>query len=93
LYQNSSFLLKDIYEKSDQKNQYFEKFLACKNGSGEHAELANDAYDMIKGVNFTSNNAQFIYTLLCEVLKCPESSLFNSTLFDFYARSRFWVVY
>jgi len=93
LYQNSSFLLKEIHEKSDQKNQYFEKFLACKNGSGEHAELANDAYNKIKGVNFTSNNAQFKYTSLCEVLKCPESLLFNSTFFNFYARTRFWVVY
>jgi len=85
LYQNSNFLLQEIDEKSDQKNQYFEKFLACKNGSGEHEELANDAYHKIKGVNFASNNAQLIYTSLWKVLKCPASSLFNSTLFNFYA--------
>jgi len=93
LYQNSNFLLQEIDEKSDQKNQYFEKFLACKNGSGEHEELANDAYHKIKGVNFASNNAQLIYTSLWKVLKCPASSLFNSTLFNFYAWTRFWVVY
>ena len=85
LYQNSSFLLHELDEKSDQTNQNFEKFLACKNGFGEHEELANDAYNRMKGVNFASDNAQFIYTSFCEVSKCPASSLFDSTLFNFEA--------
>ena len=93
MYQNSSFLLNELDEKSDQKNQNFEKYLACKNGVGEHEELANDAYNMTKGVNFATNNAQFIYTLLYEVSKSSASSLFNGTLFDFHERTRFWVVY
>ena len=91
LYQNSSFLLHELDEKSDQKNQNFEKFLACKNGFGEHD--ANDAYNRMKGVNFSSNHAQFIYTSSCQVSKCPATLLFDSTLFNFHARTRFWVVY
>ena len=70
------------------KNQNFEKFLACKNGSGQHKELANDAHYKMNVVNFASNSAQFMYTSFCEVSKCPATSLFNSTLFNFHSRTR-----
>jgi len=64
-----------------------------KSGFGEHEELANDAYNRMKGVNFSSNHAQFIYTSSCQVSKRPATSLFDSTIFNFHARICFWVVY
>ena len=60
LYLNSNFLLHELDENSDQKNPNFEKSLVCKNGLGGHEELANDAYNRQKGVNFSLNHAQFI---------------------------------
>jgi len=93
LYLNSNFLLHELDENSDQKNPNFEKSLVCKNGLGGHEELANDAYNRQKGVKFSLNHAQFIYTSSCQLSKCPTTSLFDSTIFNFHARTRFWVVY
>ena len=59
----------------------------------EDMNLANDAYNRIKGVNFSSNHTQIIYTSSCPMAKCPGTSLFDNTIFNFHARTHFWVVY